>query len=157
VRSGSLKAARTHEDAQILAREVLRGESLGLGTTLVSPDAAHRMHPFLQPRGLQSVLHTPGDVYFQPSHVAAGHAAAAGKLGATLLPTTTVTGIRVRAGVVEGVETNGDQIESPVVVDAAGAWARQVAARAGFHVPMVPTRHQVLITEPIEGVRPELP
>ena len=38
-----------------------------------------------------------------------------------------------------------------------GAWARQVAASAGVHVPMVPTRHQVLITEPIEGVRPELP
>jgi glycine/D-amino acid oxidase-like deaminating enzyme len=49
------------------------------------------------------------------------------------------------------------RIDSPVVVDAAGAWARQVAASAGIHVPMVPTRHQVLITEPIEGVRPELP
>ena len=58
---------------------------------------------------------------------------------------------------VRGVETDRGRIESPVVVDAAGAWARQVAASAGIHVPMVPTRHQVLITEPIEGVRPELP
>ena len=51
----------------------------------------------------------------------------------------------------KGVETDRGRIESPVVVDAAGAWARQVAAAAGIHVPMVPTRHQVLITEPIEG------
>ena len=58
---------------------------------------------------------------------------------------------------VEGVETDRGRIESPVVVDAAGAWARQVAAAARTHVPMVPTRHQVLITEPVEGVRPELP
>ena len=57
----------------------------------------------------------------------------------------------------EGVETDRGRIESPIVIDAAGAWARQVAAHAGIHVPMVPTRHQVLITEPIEGVRPELP
>ena len=157
VRSGSLKAARTDEDEKILASEVLRGEGLGLGTSLVSPEAAHRMHPFLQPRGLTSILHTPGDVYFEPSHVAAGYAAAAGKLGATLLPDTTVTGVHVRAGVVEGVETDRGRIESPFVVDAAGAWARQVAAHADIHVPMVPTRHQVLITEPIEGGGPSCP
>jgi glycine/D-amino acid oxidase-like deaminating enzyme len=157
VRSGSLKAARTDADAAILAHEAARGQALGLGTTRISPEAAHRMHPFFQPGGVRSVVHTPGDVYFEPSHVAAGYAAAAGKLGATLLPRTTVTGVHVRAGVVQGVETDRGRIDSPVVVDAAGAWGRQVAAEAGIHVPMVPTRHQVLITEPVEGVRPDLP
>jgi 4-methylaminobutanoate oxidase (formaldehyde-forming) len=157
VRSGSLKAARTAEDAETLAREAGRGEKLGLETRLVSPEAAHRMHPFFQPGGVRSVLHTPGDVYFEPSHVASGYATAAGKLGATLLPSTTVTGVHVQDGAVRGVETDRGRIDSPIVVDAAGAWARQVAASAGVHMPMVPTRHQVLITEPIEGVRPELP
>jgi glycine/D-amino acid oxidase-like deaminating enzyme len=157
VRSGSLKAARTPEDAATLAPEAARGAQLGLATTLISPEAAHRLHPFFQPRGVRSVLHTPGDVYFEPSHVASGYAAAAGKLGATLLPGTTVTEVEVRDGAVRGVETDHGRIESPVVVDAAGAWARQVAASAGIHVPMVTTRHQVLITEPIDGVRPELP
>ncbi len=157
VRSGSLKVARTAEDADILAREAARGERLGLGTRVISPEAAHRVHPFVQPRGVRAVLHTPGDVYFEPSHVATAYATAAGKLGATLLPNTTVTGVHARNGVVEGVETDRGRIESPVVVDAAGAWARQVAAAAGIHVPMVPTRHQVLITEPVEGATPELP
>jgi len=44
-----------------------------------------------------------------------------------------------------------------VVVDAAGAWTRQVAAAAGIHVPLVPTRHQLFVTEPLDGVRAELP
>lgn len=157
VRSGSLKAARTARDADTLAREAARGEALGLGTRLVSPEAAHRMHPFFGPNGVRSVLHTPGDVYFEPSHVASGYASAAGKLGVTLLPHTTVTAVPVQGGTVRGVETDRGRIDSPVVVDAAGAWARQVAASAGIHVPMVPTRHQILITEPIEGVRAELP
>jgi 4-methylaminobutanoate oxidase (formaldehyde-forming) len=104
-----------------------------------------------------SVLHTPEDVYFEPSEVAIGYATAAGALGVTLLPRTTVTGIRAEGGVVHGVETERGPIESPVVVDAAGAWARQVAASAGIHVPMIPTRHQIFITEPVAGVRPELP
>jgi 4-methylaminobutanoate oxidase (formaldehyde-forming) len=73
------------------------------------------------------------------------------------LPNTTVTGVHVRNGVVEGVETDRGRIESPVVVDAAGAWARQVAGAAGIHDPMVPTRPQVLITEPVEGATPEQP
>jgi 4-methylaminobutanoate oxidase (formaldehyde-forming) len=157
VQSGSLKAARHPEDAAILGEEVVRGQRLGAGTRLVSPDEAHRLHPFLQPRGVLSVLHTPEDVYFEPSEVAIGYATAAGALGVTLLPRTTVTGIRAEGGVVHGVETERGPIESPVVVDAAGAWARQVAASAGIHVPMIPTRHQIFITEPVAGVRPELP
>jgi 4-methylaminobutanoate oxidase (formaldehyde-forming) len=157
VRSGSLKLARRPADAVIVEQEARRGERLGLGTRLVSPEEAHRRHPFLEPRGLLAVLHTPEDVYFEPSQVAIGYATAAGQLGATLLPGTTVTGIRIAAGAVQGVDTDRGPIDSPVVVDAAGAWARQVAARAGIHVPAVPTRHQLLVTEPIAGARPELP
>ncbi len=43
------------------------------------------------------------------------------------------------------------------MVDAAGAWARVVAAGLGAALPVVPTRHQHLITEPIAGVGPEFP
>jgi 4-methylaminobutanoate oxidase (formaldehyde-forming) len=157
VQAGSLKAARRPEDAAILEQEVTRGKRLGLETTVLSPEAAHRLHPFFQPKGILSVLHTPGDVYFEPSQVASGYAAAAREWGASLLPNTTVTRIDIQDGAVRGVETDRGRLETPVVLDAAGAWARQVAAGAGIHIPMVPTRHQLLITEPIEGVRPEFP
>ena len=157
VQSGSLKVARRPEEAAILEEEGIRGQAWGLGTRLVSPEEAHRLHPFFQPPGVLAVLHTPGDVYFEPSQVASGYASAASALGVTLLANTTVVGIDVRQGAVQAVETDRGRIETPVVVDAAGAWARQVAAGAGIYVPMVPTRHQLLITEPIEGVRPDLP
>ena len=157
VQSGSLKVARRPEEAAILEEEGIRGQAWGLGTRLVSPEEAHRLHPFFQPPGVLAVLHTPGDVYFEPSQVASGYASAASALGVTLLANTTVVGIDLRQGAVQAVETDRGRIETPVVVDAAGAWARQVAAGAGIYVPMVPTRHQLLITEPIEGVRPDLP
>jgi len=44
-----------------------------------------------------------------------------------------------------------------VVVDAAGAWARLLAEALGATLPVVPTRHQLLITEPIPGVGPHFP
>src|SRR4030095_4462407 len=40
---------------------------------------------------------------------------------------------------------------------AAGAWARLVATELGAGLPVVPTRHQLLITAPIPGVTPEFP
>src|SRR5205814_393814 len=40
---------------------------------------------------------------------------------------------------------------------AAGAWSRIVAGSLGGALPVVPTRHQLLITEPIAGVGPEFP
>ncbi len=48
-------------------------------------------------------------------------------------------------------------IRTPVVVDAAGAWTRQVAEANGIRIPLVPTGQQLFVTEPLEGVRPDLP
>ena len=69
-----------------------------------------------------------------------------------MLPHTLVTGIAVRNGAVCGVETEHGTIRCETVVDAAGAWLRAVAALSGATVRAVPTRHQLLITEPIDGV-----
>src|SRR5262249_2402919 len=54
-------------------------------------------------------------------------------------------------------ETDKGTIRTPVVVDAAGAWTRQVAAASGIRIPLVPTRHQLVVTEPLEEVRADLP
>src|SRR5207249_603576 len=41
--------------------------------------------------------------------------------------------------------------------DAGGAWSRLVAERLGGALPVVPTRHQLFITEAIPGVSPDFP
>jgi glycine/D-amino acid oxidase-like deaminating enzyme len=69
-----------------------------------------------------------------------------------MLPHTLVTGIATRNGAVSGVETEHGTIRCATVVDAAGAWLRTVAALSGAKIAVVPTRHQLLITEPIDGV-----
>src|SRR2546422_11106971 len=75
----------------------------------------------------------------------------------TLIPDTPVTGIRVTGGQVEGVATSAGEISARIVVDAAGAWARAVAELAAVRAPIVPVRHQLYITEPIAGSRPDDP
>ncbi|HEV8615944.1 MAG TPA: FAD-binding oxidoreductase [Methylomirabilota bacterium] len=155
--SGALKIARTERDAEQLAREVARGAAAGVPIDLVSVAEARRRLPILRERGIAAITWSPTDCNVEPSELPLGYCRAAEKLGAVLLPHTPATGFDVGAHGVEGVRTSGGTIATATVVDAGGAWARLLAAGLGASVPVVPTRHQLLITEPIAGVGPEFP
>jgi glycine/D-amino acid oxidase-like deaminating enzyme len=152
-----MKIARRPEHEEQLRQEVARGRRLGVDIDLISPAEARRLVPFLETTGIRAISYTASDVYLEPSQLPLGYARAAEKLGATLLEHTAVTGIDVDRGRVSGVVTDRGRIAAPVVVDAAGAWSRVVGALARAHIPVVPTRHQLVITEPIAGVGPALP
>ena len=155
--SGALKIARTEPDAEQLDREVARGKAAGVPIELVSVPEARRRLPILGERGIVAVTWSPTDCNVEPSELPIGYCRAAEKLGAVLLPQTPAIGFDLDARGVEGVRTERGTIRTRAVVDAAGAWARLVAGRLGAALPVVPTRHQLLITEPIAGVGPEFP
>ena len=155
--SGALKIARTERDAGQLALEVARGTAVGVPIDFVSVAEARRRLPILGERGIVAVTWSPTDCNVEPSELPLGYCRAAEKLGAVLLPHTPATGFDIGAHGVEGVRTSRGTIATRTVVDAAGAWARLIAAALGATLPVVPTRHQLLITEPIAGVRPEFP
>ena len=155
--SGALKIARTERDAEQLDREVARGAAAGVPIELVSVAEARRRLPILGERGIVAVTWSPTDCNVEPSELPIGYCRAAEKLGAVLLPHTPATGFAIGPGGVEGVRTPGGTIATRAVVDAAGAWARVLATALGGALPVVPTRHQLLITEPIAGVGPEFP
>ena len=50
--------------------------------------------------------------------------------------------------------TTAGTIRCEKVVVCAGMWSRQIAALAGVSVPLQPVKHQYVITENIDGVRP---
>ena len=149
---GALKIARLADHVEQLKGEVVRGRRLGTGIEMISPQEARAKNPFLNTTGILGVIFSPTDLYLEPSQIPNGYARAAERLGVTMLPHTLVTGIATHNGAVSGVETEHGTIRCETVVDAAGAWLRAVAALSGAKVAVVPTRHQLLITEPIDGV-----
>ena len=149
---GALKIARLADHVEQLKGEVVRGRRLGTGIEMISPQEARAKNPFLNTTGILGVIYSPTDLYLEPSQIPNGYARAAERLGVTMLPHTLVTGIATHNGAVSGVETEHGTIRCETVVDAAGAWLRAVAALSGAKVAVVPTRHQLLITEPIDGV-----
>ena len=87
--------------------------------------------PYLVTDGVRAVMHMRSDVYLEPVQIPVGYARASGRLGAALLANTPVLEILTEGGVVAGVRTPRGEIRARVVVDAAGAWLRLVAALGG--------------------------
>jgi len=140
-----------------MRRNAALAQSFGVKVEFLSADEAERRAPHFRAAGARAILFSPEDGYFHPPLVAREFAAAAGEMGVTLLPGTAVTGFLHEGGRIRGVETSKGTIETPVVVDAAGAWSRLLADEVGVRVPLVPTRHQLFITKPIPGIEPHHP
>jgi 4-methylaminobutanoate oxidase (formaldehyde-forming) len=77
--------------------------------------------------------------------------------GVQIFEETPVTGFRTEEQRVTGVVTDKGEIQTEYVVNCAGMWSREVGKMAGVDVPLQPTEHYYLITEPMEGVHPDLP
>ncbi len=155
--SGSLKLARTPKFAEQIRDEVERGKAVGLNIEPITPKRAEQLAPFLRAGAAEAVWYLASDLYLEPVDLPRAYVRAAERLGATILDHTAVTAIGTRAGAIERVATDHGEIRTPVVVDAAGAWTGVVANMTSIRVPIVPTRHQLYITRPIEGVTAEQP
>jgi sarcosine oxidase subunit beta len=58
---------------------------------------------------------------------------------------------------ITGVITSRGVVSTPIVVNAAGPWAAQVARLAGAELPVEPLRRQLVPTEPFDGLPQRFP
>jgi sarcosine oxidase subunit beta len=68
-----------------------------------------------------------------------------------------VEDVVVQHGRVVAVQTTLGRVETPAVICAAGAWSRAVGEMAGVALDVTPLRRQVVFTEPIPDLPPDLP
>jgi glycine/D-amino acid oxidase-like deaminating enzyme len=154
-RSGSLKIARSAALAAQIHAEMRRAEAYGVSARIIDAAEAKALMPQLHADHAAAIGYYPGDVYLDPALFTRGVAQAAERLGAELMPDTAVLDIVLEGDHVVGVRIAGGVIAAPIVVDAAGAWARGLAAMA--QLPMIAVRHQLLVTRPLPEIRPDQP
>ena len=153
-RPGSFLIARTDQHREFLRRELAQSRGWGADVSEATPAKLSYYHP----AGDAFALWCPEDIYIEePASLIQACLAACQRYGAVVAEYEPVVGISVTAGRVTGVETEKRSITAPVVVDAAGAWVRQVAELGGARVPVTGVRHQLLITAPTADVDPADP
>ncbi len=138
------------------ARDVQRRAGFA-GARAVDVDEVREINPAVRTAGLVGGVFCPGDGFIRPMAIARGYAEAAARLGVRFAWGTECLGVEVDGGRVVAVETTGGRISTGCVVNAAGAWAREVGRLAGVDVPVRPLRRQVALTRPFAGLPEEMP
>ncbi|HYM69750.1 MAG TPA: FAD-dependent oxidoreductase, partial [bacterium] len=153
---GSLRLASEERMAE-LRRQAVAARGYGLTMELLSPKEAVNLFPVMTSDGLAGAALIPTDGRVDPNGLTQALAAGARTRGAEIVRKTRVLGIPVRGDRVRAVETDHGAIQTEVVVNAAGMWAREVGSMAGVVVPVIPMEHQFIVTKPIPGVRRDFP
>ncbi|WP_033307652.1 FAD-binding oxidoreductase [Streptomyces iakyrus] len=143
---GGVVVAGTDRALAGLEKLAAEQRAAGVEAAPVPPDRLTDLEPYLTP-GLAGGMHYPQDAQVMPA-LAAAHLLRASKAG--VLTGREVTEVlRGPDGAVRGVRTGRGDLYAPAVVNAAGTWGGEVAARAGVSLPVLPRRGFVLVTEPL--------
>ena len=156
VRTGFLQLV-SRELAPNLRANVAMQQGIGIRTAVVDGQEAARLVPGADMDDVAAAAYEPDSGYADPAGTAAGLVAAARMSGAALVQGCRVASVAVEGESVVGVETDQGRIAGPVVVDAAGAWAAEVAATVGIEVPVQAWRHDTAYFGLPEGQGPDFP
>lgn len=105
--------------------------------------------PHINPEGLIGGTFSPDDGSASPLMSAFAFHRNAVKAGAEFHFNETVLDFINNDGRILGVKTDQDVYYSQWVVNAAGGWAKPLAAQIGLDVPVEPDSHEAAITEPV--------
>jgi len=139
-----------------LSRQAGWAKTFGLPLELISAQEVLELFPPISLEGVIGAAYLPTDGYIDPSQLTYALIEGARRRGAEIWRNTRVTDVCVKGGRVTGVETTRGSIESEVVVNAGGMFAREIGAMAGVEVPIVAMAHEYLITKPA-GLPLDLP
>ncbi len=124
-------------------------QQAGLNIDWLDRDELLAVVPALNREGLRGGTYSPEDGSASPMLSAHAFYANASRLGVAFRFNERVTGLIRRRGAVVGIRTDKGGYATETVINAAGPWARSVAATAGLDVPVVPDSHEAGITEPV--------
>jgi sarcosine oxidase subunit beta len=139
------------DEAQLDGLKAARERQRAAGLTdveLLSAAEVARRAPRLRADNIVGGTFRQRDGFVAPLELMRGFTERALARGARLWAGTEVTGIETEGGRVVAVQTSRGAVATRAVVNAAGAWAAQVARLAGVEVPVAPLRRQIVCVRP---------
>ena len=156
--TGSLLLLKGGAEGQGVAQAAAFAVTRGHCCRILGPKEAASLVPVLGTVAFDQAIATPDDGVVDIHGLLWQYLRAAMARGARLAVGCRVSAIEVRGGAVAAAVTTRGRVATRVLVNAAGAWANQVAASAGLEpLPMVPYRRHLLLTPPLAFVDPTWP
>ena len=149
---GAMRLARTRSRVEELARERSLLKRHGLTGEWLNLNEAREKAPVLNTSSVKAALFEDAGGYVDPSGVTHAFAKGARDHGVTITRQCPVLETNPRPGGGWDVVTARGTIRADKIVNAAGLWAREVAALAGITLPLMPVEHHYLVTETLPEV-----
>jgi sarcosine oxidase subunit beta len=138
-------------------RQAEMQRSLGLPVQTLSPEGAREIVPELNIEDLAGATFCLDDGLGNPHEVTQSYVTRARQLGAGFHFGEAAQGLVMDGERVTGVRTASGTISTPMVVNAAGPHAAEIAAWAGVDLPVKAVRRHCFTTEPLPMARESLP
>jgi 4-methylaminobutanoate oxidase (formaldehyde-forming) len=145
--TGSLRLASSKDRWSEIRRTATIARSFGFELHLMSAAEARQIFPYIQTDGIEGAAFIPSDGYIDPSSLTQALARLARQGGVRIVEGVRVTGIEITNGRAHGVRTDQGTVRCETLVNAAGIWARDVAAMMGVRMPVAAIEHQYMVTE----------
>jgi len=154
---GYLFLLTDQESVRQFQENVKLQHSLGVKTEWLTGDAVRSQFPMMNLEDVIAATNHAKDGIADPNGVVMGYINSSKTLGAQTINNVEVLDIQTKSGRTTGVVTNDGFISSPVVINAAGPWAGNVAKMAGLSVPIEPLKRQWLTTTPVPDLPDDFP
>ncbi len=129
----------------------------GIDVHEIGPAQVKEMFPLARVDDVLAGFYVKEDGRTNPVDTTMALAKGARMKGARVLEGVSAIGVTTKNGAVSGVDTSAGHIACEYVVNCAGMWARQLAAKSGINVPLQSAEHYYLITEDIPGLQASWP
>jgi 4-methylaminobutanoate oxidase (formaldehyde-forming) len=129
----------------------------GVDVQEIGPSQVKELFPLARVDDILAGFYVKEDGRANPVDVTMALAKGARMQGAKILEGVPALDVIVQRGAVKGVRTAFGDIECEYVVNCAGMWTRQLAAKSGVNVPLQSAEHYYLITDRIPEISASWP
>ena len=147
---GYLFLTRSEAQLAALKKAAAFQNTHGVRTKVISLEKARRIVPGLRTDTCVGATFNPDDAVLFPWPIVWGYKEAAESRGVHVLTHAEVQGFEQAGGRITAVLTNHGRFACEWVVNAAGAWSRELARQVGIDLPVKPERHEILVSEPLK-------
>ncbi|MEI6295072.1 MAG: FAD-dependent oxidoreductase [Actinomycetes bacterium] len=148
---GGLVVARSEDGLRALRTLTAAQRIAGIDAQDISVTELRVLEPHLS-HSITDGAFYPQDAQCQPMLAAAHILRAVRARGGEFVSRANVTAINSRSGSVTGVVTSKGTFNSPIIVNATGTWAGQIAQLAGSALPIAPRRGFILVSAPTRKI-----
>ncbi|MFA6617987.1 MAG: FAD-binding oxidoreductase [Candidatus Neomarinimicrobiota bacterium] len=137
---------------EITLKELLKIQhQLEVNISWISPKETETLIPGINTKNLRGGTYSPGDGSASPMMLADAYYQLSRKAGAEYFFRESVVDMKCDRTKINKVVTNKNEYSAGMIINCAGAYAKDIAKMSGEDIPVFPESHEAGITQPVKS------